>query len=201
MRFIAALTLTLFTLFAAPLQSADWSRVADLLEQSVLFVATSASTCTGSVINESRNLVLTAAHCDGTNVLVDQRPAKTIAKDARKDLLVLEVKDLDHPALKLAADDPKRGDQVSSFGFGYGLERPLLRLTYVSDDRTYIDSIGGPWIVTDATFAAGQSGGPLVNGVGDIVGIVLRGTSETGLALGAREIRSKVGRYFEKDPK
>jgi S1-C subfamily serine protease len=112
---------------------------------------------------------------------------------------VLSIEDSDRPALKLAKENPKVGDEAASFGYGYGLERPLFRLTHISAE-TYIpyDGIGGPLFMTDATFVPGQSGGCVVNAAGEVVMMVQMGTNSVGMGVGADTLRQKVGKYWEK---
>lgn len=186
----------------------DWATVAKTASPSVVYVETKDGSCTGFVINadahnkdkEDVDYLLTAAHCDGEGIYADQASAKVLAKDTKKDLLVLEVPDLNKPALPIAKENPKRGDEVMSYGYGYGLERPMLRVAHIADDQTYIpeDGIGGPLMVTDAAFVPGMSGGPIINSAGEVVMIVQRGTGTVGIGVGAEVIRSKVGRWLGK---
>jgi S1-C subfamily serine protease len=188
--------------------AAEWTPIAEKLSKSVVYIESAEGSCTGFLINtdvkhdkdSDKDYVLTAAHCDGEKLYVDQATAKVISKDTKKDLMVLEVEDTGRPALKLAKDNPKIGDEVASLGYGWGLERPMFRTAHVSDDNTYIpeDGIGGPFIVIDAQFVGGQSGGPVINTAGEVVLIVQRGGGGVGIGVGAEVIRSKVGRYFEK---
>ena len=188
--------------------AADWTPVADKLSKSVVYIETKTGSCTGFVIHsdakgkdkEDVDYILTAAHCDGAELYVDQTVARVLSKDTKKDLMVLEVPNLDRPALKLAKDNPKIGDEVASLGYGWGLERPMFRTAHVSDDKTYIpeDGIGGPFIVIDAQFVSGQSGGPVVNAAGEVALMVQRGGGGVGIGVGAETMRSKAGRYFEK---
>ena len=109
------------------------------------------------------------------------------------------MKDLDKPSLKLASDDPSIGQQIASLGYGYGLQRPLFRLATVSDNRAKVEDVaGGPFVVTDAAFVPGQSGGPGVNASGEIVMIVQAASDRVGIGVGAKIIKDRMGRYFEK---
>lgn len=186
----------------------DWTAIARKLSKSVVFIQTDGGSCTGFVSDDhhlvdkhDRDLVVTAAHCLGAQMFVDQEPATVVSKDLKKDLMVLEIEDTGRPALRLARNNPAQGQQVASFGFGAGLERPMLRLATISDDDTYIpeDGIGGPLMVTDAAFVAGQSGGPVINAAGEVVMIVQRASGTFGVGVGAETIHSKIGRYFAKD--
>ncbi len=195
---------TLFTIVPNP----DWSAVASKLARSVVYIESTHGSCTGFVIrddakgkdHEDVDYVLTAAHCDGPQLFVDQTDARVLWKDTKKDLLILEVKDLSRPALVIADKNPTIGEAVASYGFGWGLERALFRTATVSDDKTYIpvDGIGGPLIVIDAVFVLGQSGGPVIDATGTVVAIVQRGGEGVGLGVGAETIRDKVGRFLQK---
>lgn len=193
---------------AAGVLTGEWATVVKRVGQSVVFIENAEGSCTGFVINaaaknkdkDAVEYVLTAAHCDGKDLYAEQAAAKVLAKDTKHDLLVLEVSDLNRPALTIASENPKQGDDVASFGYGWGLERPMLRIAHVSDDKTYIpeDGIGGPLIVIDAPFVAGMSGGCVLNAIGEVVMIVQRGTGSVGIGVGAETIRDKVGRYLPK---
>jgi hypothetical protein len=167
---------------AAPAAAQSWATAAAILKKSTVPITyDSDGGCTGFVIHKEKRRVLTAAHCDDAKIYVDGSPAKVIAKDAKKDLMVLEVEDLDddRPALRLAASGPALGDEVASYGYGYAWDRPMFRVAHISDDETYIpeEGIGGPFYVIDAAFVGGQSG--------------------VGFGVGAETIKDRMGKYFE----
>lgn len=185
-----------------PLQAADWAQVVKQVEKSVVFVEVGdEGSCTGFVIDQARHYVMTAAHCYKESMWADRVPARIVSRDVKKDLLVIEAKDIDpsRPALKLAAHNPERGSEVMSVGYGYGLERPFFRQAHVQDDQLMLPQQGGPFISTDSTFVPGQSGGPVVNILGEIVAIVQLGDNgSTGMGVGAETIRERMGRFFGK---
>jgi S1-C subfamily serine protease len=205
---MSAAGFVLLGLGAAP-HAADWAALVKALEKSVVTIERNDAgvSCTGFIINsrakdkddDDVDYVLTAAHCEAAKLWADQSVATIIAKNKEKDLIVLSIEDSDRPALKLAKENPKVGDEAASFGYGYGLERPLFRLTHISAE-TYIpyDGIGGPLFMTDATFVGGQSGGPVINADGEVVMMVQLGTNSVGMGVGAETIRSRVGKYWEK---
>lgn len=203
-KFLSALTLTaLLAVALVPrMQAADWSQVVKQVEKSVVFVEVGdEGSCTGFVIDQKRHYVMTAAHCYKESMWADRVPAHVVSRDVKKDLLVIEVKDLDpsRPALHLAEHNPERGSEVMSVGYGYGLERPFFRQAHVQDDQLTLPSEGGPYISTDSTFVPGQSGGPVVNIAGEIVAIVQLGDNgSTGMGVGADIIRDRMGRFFGK---
>lgn len=188
----------LMSLLAVSPALAQWETQAASIRDSIVYIENTQGSCTGAVINNEKDLVLTAAHCDGPELFVDQSPAKVLSKDVKNDLMVLEVKDIDRPALKLALKNPVVGQEVATYGYGYGLERPLFRTHTVSDNETQIPELPYRYIAVDSAFIPGQSGGPVVDKNGAIVAIVQRGNSIIGLGLGAETIRGKVGKFFAK---
>lgn len=197
----------LLCIFSLPTSAAnEWNTVAATMRKSIAYLTGPEGSCTAWSINREKDYVMTAAHCDQAkdSLLVDNIPAKVVAKDTKKDLMVLEVKGMDRPALRLASENPVIGDEVASYGFGAALERPMFRVTHVSDNDLYIpfEGIGGPFILTDTNFIGGQSGCPVVNLAGNVVMIVQRGSDAGfGLGVGAETIKDKMGRYFSKEVK
>jgi S1-C subfamily serine protease len=187
-------------------QAADWTPVAEKLAQSVVYVENAEGSCTGFVVNAhakgDKDLVLTAAHCDGDKLFADHAAARVVFKDGKHDLMLLEVDDLDRPAVTFAARNPAQGDEVASFGFGYALDKPILRIAHVSNPSIQVPDVdGGPLVMIDAGYVPGQSGGPCVNAAGEVVSIVQRANGLVGIGQGAEEIRSRVKRYLEKPAK
>lgn len=199
-------TVVLAGIFALPIYAANtWATVVEKVEKSVamLMVGTEGS-CTAFSINEKENYVMTANHCfghdsEGKDLLVDNTPAKLIARDQKKDLMVLYVKGFDRPAIHLAKANPRVGDEMASYGYGYGLSKPLFRVTHASA----IDTEELPsYIITDNDFIPGQSGGPVVDEDGDLVMIVQAGDGHAlGIGIGAETIKKSMGRYFEEKPR
>ncbi len=187
-----------------PVSASDWSDVVKQVEKSLVYMESTSGACTAWVINTEKKYLMTAAHCyDEKQLWADRVKATVIAMDTKKDLMVLEAKELDprRPALKLAASNPVRGHEVMSAGYGYALERPFFRKASVQDDQLMIPEagIGGPFISVDAPFVGGQSGGPVVDMAGEVVAIVQRGDGgTTGMGVGAEIIRERMGRFFGK---
>lgn len=204
----AAVALLAIIALLPPLSTAantTWVDVAERLMSTVipLTYENDKGGCSGFVIDTERDYVLTAAHCGADKVYVDQVPATEVAKDVKKDLLVLHVEDIgdDRPALKLAAKDPKTGEEVASLGFGYALEKPMFRIAHVANVNVQVPDAGngGPYVVFDSAFVGGQSGGPVINAQGELVAIVQMASANVGLGVGAETIKSKVGRYFQRN--
>ncbi len=196
----------LFAFTISPFAAPDWSAVVKQVEKSVVFIEIgSEGSCTGFIIDATRHYVMTAAHCqpsDHSSLWVDRVAARVVSLDSKKDLMVVEVKDIDPslPALVLAHKNPERGQDVMSCGFGMGLERAFFRQAHVQDDQTSVPETGqaGTFVSLDSAFVGGQSGGPVVNAAGEVVMIVQRASNTVGIGVGADVIRERMGRFFGK---
>lgn len=206
MRKLFLVTLML-SFFVAPAFADQWLDVVHKAQKAVLYMEMSEGSCTAFVIDAARKYVLSAAHCyDENGMWVDRVKAEVISLDFKKDLMVLEVKNLDPEkiALKLADKNPEIRQDVMSVGYGYGLERPFFKTARVSDTAVMLPTggIGGPFIGVDAAYTGGQSGGPVLDVNGDIVSIVQRSDGGTlGIGVGAEIIKERVGRFFAKSGK
>jgi serine protease Do len=186
----------------AGLRADAWDLVVKHAQSAVVYIQVGdKGSCSGVVIHQKAKYVLTAAHCTAGDVLwVDRVKGDVVALDAKKDLAVLRVAELDpsREAVALAAHDPAIRADVMSVGYGYGLERPFFKTAHVSDTSVRLpDGDGGPFIGVDASFTPGQSGGPVFNEAGEVVAIVQLGDGGTlGLGVGADVIRERVGRFF-----
>lgn len=122
-----------------------------------------------------------------TVTLNDRREldAKVIGVDERTDVAVLKVEGSDFPALPIGSSDKlKVGEPVlaigSPFGFDYSASAGIVsaKSRNVSRDTTV------PFIQTDVALNPGNSGGPLFNQTGEVVGINSRIFSGTGGYMG-----------------
>jgi S1-C subfamily serine protease len=204
-RIIASLGLALFFCLTPASQAASvWTLIAQKLTPSVYYLealdkdGNVFGSCTGFAINQAKGYFLTASHCDGEKVRIAGTASFKMFKDERKDLMVLRAINLDlGPAIKLAKTDPDIGTAVASIGYGFGLEQPMFRLGNISHTRIEIEELSGPFVMIDANYVPGQSGGPVLNDQGELVSIVQRGAAGFGFGVGVDTIRDRVGRYFE----
>ncbi|MEN9803840.1 MAG: hypothetical protein RIS41_687 [Actinomycetota bacterium] len=141
------------------------------------------STGTGVVIT-SDGEILTNSHVieesDEVFVLfgdsIDPIPAEVMAADPGNDLALLKV-DLDGltPAVFADPESISIGDEVVAVGFALDLDGgPTVTRGIVSAlNRTIANSDGAldGLIQTDAAISSGNSGGPLLNASGEVVGI------------------------------
>ena len=123
------------------------------------------------VIWRSGGLLITNAHVarsPGVTVeLQDGRtfPAKVTARDARRDLAALQVDARDLPAAAIGDPDALRvGEVVVAVGNPLGLTGAAAAGIVQSRSQ-------GDWVRADVRLAPGNSGGPLANVRGEVVGI------------------------------
>jgi serine protease Do len=130
-------------------------------------------------IISSDGLVLTNAHVvreakDVTVKLSDRREftAKVLGLDTATDIAVLRIDAKDLPVVRLG--DPKSlevGDPVLAIGAPYGLEQTATQGIVSAKGRSLPGDAVVPFIQTDAAVNPGNSGGPLFDGSGSVVGI------------------------------
>ena len=106
----------------------------------------------------------------------EPREAAVVARRSSRDLALLRVDASGlSPATFAAPDDVRLGDEVLAIGYALDLDGdPTVTLGIVSSlDRTLDTETGSlkGLIQTDAAISSGNSGGPLVNALGHVVGI------------------------------
>lgn len=122
-----------------------------------------------------------------TITLSDRREldAEVVGRDERTDVAVLKVKGSRYPALKLGNSDALRvGEPVlaigSPFGFDYSASAGIVSAT----SRSMTVDSAVPFIQSDVALNPGNSGGPLFNQRGEVIGINSRIFSGTGGYMG-----------------
>jgi serine protease Do len=124
-------------------------------------------------------LILTNAHVvDGakevTVKLSDHREfkAKVLGADRSSDIAVLKIDAHDLPAVRLGNSDQLRvGDYVLAIGEPFGLEETATAGIVSAKGRSLPGDGYVPFIQTDAAVNPGNSGGPLFDDTGAVVGI------------------------------
>ena len=97
--------------------------------------------------------------------------AHVLARDPETDLALLEIPANGHPAAVFSEREPRPGEMVFAFGHPWG-QRAVLTggvLSAVTSARTRHGEI--PVLRTDARLAPGNSGGPLLNAAGEVLGL------------------------------
>ena len=143
-------------------------------------------------IISSDGTVLTNAHVvkDADEILVklsDQReePAELVGLDERTDVAVLRIKAKGLPAVKIGNSDRLEvGEWVLAIGSPFGLEHTATSGIVSAVGRTLPSDAYVPFIQTDAAVNPGNSGGPLFNTQGEVIGINSQIYSRSGGYMG-----------------
>ncbi|HEX5342919.1 MAG TPA: DegQ family serine endoprotease [Duganella sp.] len=132
-------------------------------------------------------IILTNAHVvrDASEVVVkltDRREfrAKVLGSDPQSDVAVLKIDAKNLPVVPLAkGNDLKVGEWVLAIGSPYGLDNTVTAGVVSAKGRAIGDA-SVPFIQTDVAVNPGNSGGPLFNTRGEVVGINSQIYSQTG---------------------
>lgn len=158
----------------------------------IVQIATPNSTGTGFYLKD-RGLIVTNHHVVEGNrsvVIEGARFVKQLAHvrftDPKYDLAFLEgpTNGIDLPNVRLGTDNPLReSDPIMAIGHPFGLKF-AVKSGIVSNTREVMNGI--PYLHIDAALNPGNSGGPLVNRQGEVVGIntfIMRDGDNTGFSL------------------
>ncbi len=143
------------------------------------------------VIVSKEGHILTNAHViDGMSEIVVQLtdgrlvPARLIGSDKQTDIAVLRIAAPNIDPLPLGNSDEVRvGQMVFAIGNPFGLQETVTKGIISAKDRSISDS-GVEFLQTDAAVNQGNSGGPLINLRGEVIGINSAIYSESGGWLG-----------------
>ncbi|MGH8598990.1 MAG: trypsin-like peptidase domain-containing protein, partial [Gammaproteobacteria bacterium] len=137
-------------------------------------------------------VILTNAHvaADASDIVVkltDKREfdAKVIGVDRRSDIAVLKIEATKLPVVRIG--DPsnlKVGEWVAAIGSPFGLENTVTSGIVSAKSRALPDENYVPFIQTDVAVNPGNSGGPLFNMNGEVVGVNSQIFSRTGGYMG-----------------
>ncbi|OZI23472.1 peptidase [Bordetella genomosp. 9] len=124
-------------------------------------------------------VILTNAHVvqDASEVtvkLTDRREyrAKVLGSDPVTDVAVIKIDASNLPVVKIGnVDNVNVGDWVLAIGSPYGLENTATAGIVSAKGRSLPDDTSVPFIQTDVAVNPGNSGGPLFNTRGEVVGI------------------------------
>jgi serine protease Do len=139
-------------------------------------------------IISSDGLILTNAHVvreakDVTVKLSDRREytAKVLGIDPSTDVAVIKIDAKGLPTVRMG--DPRNvevGDRVLAIGAPYGLEQTATQGIVSAKGRSLPGDSAVPFIQTDAAVNPGNSGGPLFDGQGQVIGINAQIYSQSG---------------------
>jgi serine protease Do len=133
-------------------------------------------------------VILTNAHVvkDASEVtvkLTDRREfkAKVLGSDPKTDVAVLKINASNLPVVTLGSSNGLRvGEWVLAIGAPFGFENTVTAGVVSAKGRSLPDDSGVPFIQTDVAVNPGNSGGPLFNSRGEVVGINSQIYSQSG---------------------
>jgi serine protease Do len=136
--------------------------------------------------------ILTNAHViaeasDVTVKLTDQRefPAKVVGMDRRTDVAVLKIDATNLPTVTLGEPrQVKVGEWVVAIGAPFGFDNSVTAGIVSAKARALPGENYVPFIQTDVAVNPGNSGGPLFNMRGEVIGITSQIYSQTGGYMG-----------------
>ena len=178
---IAIIALACWLLFGSATMSAD--KLYKQVSKSVVVVSCDKSTGTGFFI-DNKGTVVTNYHviekcktaeivlADGSKYSVD----KVLGYSEEKDIAILSTKCSKSVPLKARKTKVKTGDQVYAIGTTEGIFEGTLSEGIVSSAERELD--GSSYIQFTAPVSHGNSGGPLLDKSGRVVGIVSAGWTE-----------------------
>ncbi|AMO25667.1 hypothetical protein UC35_22245 [Ramlibacter tataouinensis] len=142
---------------------------------------------------DAQGYVLTNAHvvagADQVTVLLPgskrEYKAKVIGLDRQSDVALLKVEAANLPVVTLGDSDKlKAGEWVAAIGSPFGFANTITAGIVSAKERSLPDEIYVPFIQSDVAVNPGNSGGPLLNTRGEVVGINSQIYSPTGGYLG-----------------
>ena len=179
--------------------SSNVNGLAELLREAVVEVRSGESGSGTGIIWGGAGLIVTNAHCirRGAQLQVDAagkwREAHALAYHPHHDLALLASPTVSGPLLELRdAESLQAGELVFAHGHPLGIRDALAMgvLHTVTRDK----SNSPRWIVADVRLAPGNSGGPLVDAQGRLVGINSMVVNGLGVAVPASLVQQFVER-------
>ena len=158
-------------------------------------VSQMASSGSGFIISEDGYVATNYHVIQGANKLMvitadgEEYSAAVVGYDAGNDIAVLKIEAAGLPYVKLgSSDELVVGDRVAAIGNPLGELTSTLTVGYVSakDRSINTDGTSMNMLQTDAAINSGNSGGPLFNMKGEVVGITTAkysGTSDSGATI------------------
>lgn len=120
--------------------------------------------------------------------------ARVLSHNPETDLALLSIPASGHPVAVFSEREPRPGELVFAFGHPWG-QRGVLTggvLSAITSARTKNGEV--PVLRTDARLAPGNSGGPLLNAAGEVIGInAMIFGGDQGIAIAASAIREFLG--------
>jgi len=182
----------------APLEFDDFSDLVKATSKACVSVITDGGFGSGAIIDPN-GLILTAYHVvEGVNKIEVkfasgiQLPAELVKFSKQQDLAILRINGSGYPALILDLRlDPSLGEDVFTIGTPADLDLGQSISKGIVSGRRKVE--GQIYLQMDMAVSPGNSGGPLLNQQGEVIGIVLskiveEGVEGIGFAVPSKEI-------------
>jgi len=180
--------------------SSDFSGIIENSVNSVVSVRTDVSQGTGFIITSDGYVVTNAHVLSGAHYVnaitsdMETKPMELIGYDSNIDIALLKING-NYPHLELGnSDNVKVGEKVIAIGNPLGLSFSVTEGIVSGIDRVGENNLPY-YIQTDAALNPGNSGGPLINTKGEVIGInnfKISGGENLGFALESNYIKATV---------
>jgi serine protease Do len=186
--------------------SSDFSGIIENVIKSVVTVRTDVSQGSGFVIADGGYIVTNAHVMEGAKSATiftydgQTHQVSIIGKDSNMDIALLKIGETDYKPLILEnSNNVQIGEKVIAIGNPLGLQFSVSEGIISGINRKGTNDLYA-YIQTDASLNAGNSGGPLINVNGKVVGInnfKISGSENIGFALESNYIKITVNEIFK----
>ena len=161
--------------------------------------------CTTFSINEKEDYWATARHCvraaqeRGYGMFILGEKASVVFESVGDDDVAILEAETDAPSLKLSKEPLEVGDEVVIKGFPYGLPRLIKVKGYLAAKGVPLGPGAPISDILDITVAGGNSGSPVLNEDGKVVGLLWGGfvNSPHAASIPWETLKRIVGDYFK----
>jgi serine protease Do len=179
-------------------------QIVETYKSVVIQIATPFSTGTGFYLKDP-DLIVTNNHVVEGNrevtiegVGLPRQICRVLYNDAKFDLAFLEMPaDAPIPIVNLAPTLVREGERVTAIGHPFGLKYSFTQ-GIVSNPRHIFNNID--YIQHDAALNPGNSGGPLINAEGDVVGVntfIIQNGNTIGFSLPSKYLNDAIEAFKE----
>jgi S1-C subfamily serine protease len=187
--------------------SSDFSEVIGSAVKSVVTIKTNLGQGSGFIIADGGYVVTNEHVIDGATAATiitydgQTHSVSLIGKDVNMDIALLKITETGYSPLTLAnSNDVQVGEKVIAIGNPLGLQFSVSE-GIVSAVHRSGDNELNVYIQTDASLNPGNSGGPLINKEGEVIGInnfKVSGSESLGFALESNYIKETINNIYNK---
>ena len=186
--------------------SSDFSGIIENAIKSVVTIRTDISQGSGFIIANGGYVVTNAHVMQGAlaaNIITYDGKSHSVSKigeDDNMDIALLKISDTSYPPLLLAnSNSIQVGQKVIAIGNPLGLQFSVSEGIVSAKDRQGTNGLNA-YVQTDASLNPGNSGGPLIDVNGKVIGInnfKISGSENIGFALESNYIKDTVNNIYK----